>query len=179
MAGERNPRWPIKRHKPHFAESYAKPRSWSGACASLPAACHRHSLELRPSRIGVNMKPKELFGLAVRLLGLVFLYLGLKAATPLLDLETFEGPDSNGGDIVNGILPVVFNLAIAWWLLGGGLLVRRAYPESRKNREPGPSRTEAAATAPATESAPVDLPDMDRAEKKLAALVEKPKPNTL
>ena len=125
------------------------------------------------------MKPKDIFALAVRLLGLVFLYLGLKAVTPLLDLESFESPDASGGDIVNALLPVAFNLAVAWWLLGGRLLVRRAYPETRMNREPGPSHSGPVTAPPATESAAADLPDMDKAEKKLAALVEKPKPNTV
>jgi hypothetical protein len=117
------------------------------------------------------MKPKDIFGLAVRLLGLFFLYLALKAVTPLLDLEIIENADKS--DIINALLPVVFDLAVAWWLLGGGLLTRRAYPETPKIFE---HSLQTKKTTPANESVPpAELTDMARAEKKLAALVEKPK----
>lgn len=118
------------------------------------------------------MKPKDIFGLAVRLLGLLFLYFGLRAVNPMLDLELIENPDKN--DIINGLMPIVFNLAIAWWLMGGGL-ARRAYPET-KISELSQSRPETAATprpAPTQPQSP-ELTGMERAEQKLAALVEKP-----
>lgn len=120
------------------------------------------------------MKPKDIFGLAVRLLGLLFLYFGLKSVLPMLDLEIIESPDKT--DIINGFMPVVFNLAIAWWLLGGGL-TRRAYPEpkaseparlreqSQPQPEPAPARTA---------QPPTKLTGMEQAEQKLAALVDKP-----
>jgi len=118
------------------------------------------------------MKPRDIFGLAVRLLGLVFLYLGLRTATPLLDLGAI-GTASNS-DVISAILPVAFNLLVAWWLLGGGWLVRRAYPETLKNSNCSPSQAERG--APATHSTrSQELAGMDQAEKKLAALVEKPK----
>lgn len=91
----------------------------------------------------------------------------------MLDLEIIENPDKN--DIINGLMPVVFNLAIAWWLLGGWL-ARRAYPESktpdpmRPRERIDPAPTQAAPSAP---SAPV-LTGMERAEQKLAGLVDKP-----
>ena len=69
---------------------------------------------------------KDIFGLAVRLLGLVFLYLGLRAVTPMLDLGAIE--TAGKSDLITAILPIFFNLAVAWWLLGGGSLIRRAYP---------------------------------------------------
>src|SRR5580698_1689260 len=109
------------------------------------------------------MKPKDIFGLAVRLLGLLFLYLGVRAVMPMLDLEIIENPDKN--DIINGLMPVVFNLAVAWWLLRGGL-ARRAYPESkasdpvRLREQPVPAPTHATPSAPV---AP-ELTGMDRAE---------------
>jgi hypothetical protein len=117
------------------------------------------------------MKPKDIFGLAVRLLGLLFLYFGLKAVMPMLDLELIENPDKS--DVINGLMPVVFNLAIAWWLLGGGL-ARRAYPEP-KTSEPArpPERREPAPAQPAQSQSP-ELTGMERAEQKLAALVDKP-----
>ena len=61
---------------------------------------------------------KDIFTLAVRLLGLVFLYLGLSAVTPLLDFSAIETAAKS--DLITAILPIVFNLAVAWWLLGGG-----------------------------------------------------------
>jgi hypothetical protein len=133
-------------------------------------------IELKHAQIQRGMKSRDLFrdifGLAVRLLGLVFLYLGLKAVTPILDLGAIE--TAGKGDILNAILPVIFNLAVAWWLLGGGLLVRRAYPESSKI-SPRLDAEEAAA-APMTRPAQSQgMADMDRAEKRLAPLMEKPK----
>ena len=115
------------------------------------------------------MKPKDIFGLAVRLLGLLFLYFGLRAVIPMLDLELIENPDKN--DIINGLMPIVFNLAIAWWLLGGGL-ARRAYPESKISELAQP-RPEPVKSRPAERPIP-ELTSMESAEQKLAALVEKP-----
>ena len=89
----------------------------------------------------------------------------------MLDLGAIE--TAGKGDIIDAILPVVFNLTVAWWLLGGGWLMRRAYPEA-----PGISdhavpmaRREMPATAP---SSSPELANMDTAEKKLEALVEIP-----
>ena len=118
------------------------------------------------------MKPRDIFGLAVRLMGLFFLYLGLKAVTPMLDLGAVES--ASKGDIVNAVLPIVFNLTIAWWLLGGGLLMRRAYPDAPKASDHPPSQAEPVTASPNPARAQ-ELTDMDRAEKKLASLVEKPK----
>ena len=113
---------------------------------------------------------KGIFGLAVRLLGLVFLYLGLSAVPPLLDLGAIETAAKS--DIITAVLPVVFNLAVGWWLIGGGLLIRRAYPESSgisryaQRQEQG---------APAAVKPDQRMGDMNAAEKRLEALVEKPK----
>jgi hypothetical protein len=114
---------------------------------------------------------KDIFSLAVRLLGLVFLYLGLSAVTPLLDFSAIQS--AGAGDILTAILPIVFNLLVAWWLLGGGFLIRRAYPEA--------SRTSPYSAAPGEDKTPTAVPtrsqrtpDLEAADKKLAALVEKP-----
>ena len=124
------------------------------------------------------MKPTDLFqdifALAIRLLGLVFLYFGLRAVTPLLDLGAIE--TAGTGDILNAILPIAFNLAIAWWLLGSRWLVRRAYPETSKASDNSHSRVDRE-TPESRSIPPHELADMDRAEKKLAPLVEKPKGN--
>ena len=120
------------------------------------------------------MKPKDIFGLAVRLLGLLFLYYGFRAVMPMLDFELIKHPDWD--DIITGFMPVVFNLAIAWWLLRGGL-VSWAYPEPKAPRykaaEPGRSREEPPTPRPAAVPSP-QRTGMEQAEEKLASLVEKP-----
>jgi len=116
------------------------------------------------------MKPrdifKDIFGLAVRLLGLVFLYFGLSAVPSLLDFGAIE--TAGKSDVVSAILPIAFNLAVSWWLIGGGLLTRRAYPEKSRILDASPSPAER--VEPTT---PQALPDMETAEKKLASLVAK------
>ena len=112
---------------------------------------------------------KGIFGLAVRLLGLVFLYFGLSAVQPLLDLGALE--TAARSDIITAILPILFNLIVGWWLVGGGLLIRRAYPEASRIF-PHP-QTQGKETAPAAR--PEVTTDMDAADKKLASLVDTPK----
>jgi len=119
--------------------------------------------------------PREAFGLAVRLVGLYFLYLGLSAITLLLGSDVgdmVKNPDKT--DLINALLPVAFDLVVAWCLLRGGWLIRRAYPETSKVSENLPAQIKR--TTPSPEPAPSpQLTGMDQAEKKLAALVEKPK----
>jgi hypothetical protein len=81
------------------------------------------------------MKPKDIFLLAVRLLGLIFLYHGLMsvpAAMELFRTRTFAS-------YFIGFVLVLWPLAVAWWLIGGAPLVMNlAYPEVRKeDSEPG------------------------------------------
>jgi hypothetical protein len=117
---------------------------------------------------------RSIFSLAIRLLGLVFLYRGLTAMPPLLDFQGIEQASVN--DLITAVLPIVFNLAVAWWLIGSKLLTRRAYPEE--------SRMAAYSNSPMPQAEPVSKPgasremaDLDTAERKLAALVGKPKNN--
>jgi hypothetical protein len=132
------------------------------------------------------MKAKDIFGLAVRLLGLFFLYLGLYAVVPavkqIYDLGTI--PDAGRDDvieaIISGPLIALIYLIVAVWLLRTRMLVRWAYPEAANPSEkiaehfvsPVKPLTSSPETIPAPETARVD-----RAEEKLAALVEKPKQN--
>lgn len=118
------------------------------------------------------MKPKDIFGLAVRLLGLFFLYLALKALTQMLDLDLIENPDKT--DLINDLLPFAFNLVVAAWFIHGGLIIRWAYPESSKiTLSPQPKQS-----APAPEPVPAPAPaGLDVADARLAALVEKPREN--
>ena len=90
----------------------------------------------------------------------------------MLDLGAIE--TAGKSDILNAILPIAFNLLVAWWLLGGGRLMRRAYPQAP--RIPDHSRPQAEPGTPAANStAAPELTDTGRIEQRLAALVEKPK----
>ncbi|MDB6038411.1 MAG: hypothetical protein JWM99_2252 [Verrucomicrobiales bacterium] len=63
------------------------------------------------------MKPKDIFGLAVRLLGLWFTYSGITNLP-----RVFAG--------FTDLLFVIGTFAVAWWLIGGAtLLVSHAYPD--------------------------------------------------
>ena len=76
------------------------------------------------------MKPRDIFKLAVRVLGLVFLYHGLSALPTVIPLIL----TSAIGNFVIGVLMVVWPLAIAWWLIGGAtLLTGRAYPQTTED----------------------------------------------
>lgn len=118
------------------------------------------------------MNAKDIFGLAVRLLGLLFLYLGLKAFTQILDLDLIENPDKT--DLFNDLMPAAFNLVVAGCLIHGKLFTRWAYPESPKTiLTPTPTSRQ---PVPMPESVPPPAPaGMEAAEAKLAALVERPK----
>jgi hypothetical protein len=68
------------------------------------------------------MKPREIFGLAVRLLGLLFVYLAIRTL-PVV----FSGPPPIV--VIRTVLTMVFYVGVGWWLVGGApLLVKRAYP---------------------------------------------------
>jgi hypothetical protein len=72
------------------------------------------------------MKSKDIFLLAVRLLGLIFLYHGLMSLPTVMQLFFTKVP----ANYVIGVLLAAWPLAIAWWLIGGArLLMDRAYPE--------------------------------------------------
>ena len=72
------------------------------------------------------MTSKDIFKLAIRLLGLVFLYhglIGLPVAIPLF----FSSAASNS---FTAVLMLCWPLLVAYWLLrGASILVRIAYPE--------------------------------------------------
>jgi len=114
---------------------------------------------------------KDIFSLVVRILGLVFLCLGLKDVPAILDVPTILNGDKV--EILSTMLPVVFNLAVGWWLIGGGLLIRRAYPEVSDHSIAQMERREPASRP----LQPQESADMDTAESRLASLVGKPKDN--
>ncbi len=78
------------------------------------------------------MKPKDIFSLAIRILGLVFLYHGLSILPMML----------SGGfrNLLMAIIMIGWPLLVAYWLLRGApLLMRLAYPDTpsaNKNETP-------------------------------------------
>jgi hypothetical protein len=77
------------------------------------------------------MKPHLLFGLALRILGLVFLYHGLNGLPSLLPVLFGAFMSMNPAGLAVSLFSVVWPFAVAWWLLGGAPWVaRRAYPDS-------------------------------------------------
>jgi len=68
------------------------------------------------------MKPKDIFNLAVRILGLIFAY---------LTVRTLAGIWYAPGTIAVVLTGAVYGGA-AWWFIGGARsLTNRAYPESQ------------------------------------------------
>jgi hypothetical protein len=121
---------------------------------------------------------KDTFNLMVRLLGLYLFYVGLKDLdTPaLLDVTVIEV--EKPGDFISAVLPVIFNLTIAWWLLGSKFLTMRAYPATSQSSDH--------LRSPSEEKTPISEPhqtrrltDMEAAEDRLAALVGKSKDGSL
>jgi hypothetical protein len=121
---------------------------------------------------------KDSFSLAVRLLGLYLFYVGLKDLdTPaLLDVTIIKVEKLS--DIVSAVLPVIFNLAVAWWLLGSRFLTKRAYPKTSQSLDHLYSLSEHAVPVSKPHQTQ-GLTDMEAAEEILAVLVGKPKDGAL
>jgi hypothetical protein len=74
------------------------------------------------------MKPREMFKLAIRILGLIFLYHGLMSV-PILYSGIFGGISN----ALNCILLVAWPLLVAWWLISGASpIMNLAYPETEE-----------------------------------------------
>jgi len=115
---------------------------------------------------------KEIFRLAVRLTGLFFLCIGLKDLVVQTFMVLAQARGTPLINIVSNFLPVAFTLTVAFWLLRGNWLIRMAYPEAGKIRQPVLPAVQQAESETPTVVAP-KLSDMEIAEQKLAALVGK------
>ena len=115
---------------------------------------------------------KEIFRLAVRLTGLLFLCIGLKDLVVQTFMVLAQARGTPLINIVSNFLPVAFTLTVAFWLLRGNWLIRMAYPEAGKIRQPALPAVQQAESETPTVVAP-KLSDMEIAEQKLAALVGK------
>lgn len=70
------------------------------------------------------MKAKDIFNLAVRLLGLFCIYLAAGQLPVMFALPP-------GSFVIRTLLTAAFYGGVGWWLLGGApLLLKRAYPEA-------------------------------------------------
>jgi hypothetical protein len=113
---------------------------------------------------------KEIFRLAVRLTGLLFLCIGLKDLVVQTFMVLAQARSTPAINIITNFLPVAFTLTVALWLLRGNWLIRMAYPETGKIHQPRLPAVQPTEPQAATVVAP-KLSEMEIAEQKLAALV--------
>lgn len=77
------------------------------------------------------MKPQDILKLAVRLLGLVFLYHGLQVLPMAVIQFCTAVPSGSVGSMFTSLVMAGWPLAVAYWLLRGApLIMRIAYPDS-------------------------------------------------
>jgi hypothetical protein len=76
------------------------------------------------------MKPRDIFSLALRLLGLFFFYRAVGSIALIL-----MGPPKLIA--VGSFLTTALYVGVGWWMLGGAsLLMDRAYPDKSGQRSP-------------------------------------------
>ncbi len=74
------------------------------------------------------MKSKDIFGLTLRMIGLIFLYQALAAVPAANFCPIF--PHFNLRSLIPSLFLVGWPLVVAWWLVEGApRLMRRAFPE--------------------------------------------------
>jgi hypothetical protein len=75
------------------------------------------------------MKPKDIFGLAVRLIGLIFLYQGLASVPSSVSSVCPVFPHFYLRNLVPSLFLTGWPLVVAYWLVRGApWLMRTAYP---------------------------------------------------
>ena len=83
------------------------------------------------------MKTKQIFELAIRLLGLVFLYHGLMGLPEHLGVLLQMLVQLSAAGFVLGVVGVLWPFAVAYWLVRGApFLMRSAYPSPSAEPEP-------------------------------------------
>ncbi len=79
------------------------------------------------------MKPKDIFNLTLRLIGLLFLYQGLTSVPAAFANFCPVFPHFNFRTLLPSAFLVGWPLLVAWWLVRGApFLMRLAYPEDRE-----------------------------------------------
>ena len=87
------------------------------------------------------MKPKDIFSVAVRVIGLLFLYQGLTAVPAVIN-NWYLFPQMKFAAIIPSLIAIGWPLFIAWWMVRGApWLMRLAYPEERGSAPSAPSAT--------------------------------------
>jgi len=77
------------------------------------------------------MNPKDMLQLAVRLLGLVFLYHGLQTLPMAVIQFCTAVPSLNIGSLFTSLVMSGWPLAVAYWLLHGApLIMRIVHPDA-------------------------------------------------
>jgi hypothetical protein len=73
------------------------------------------------------MNPKSVFSVAVRLLGLVFLFRGLSSLPEVLSIFS----TGSVGNFLTTAVELAWPFVVAYWLIRGApLVIRTAYPDS-------------------------------------------------
>jgi hypothetical protein len=77
------------------------------------------------------MKPKDIFSLAVRLFGLIFVYHALQVLPAAAGQFFLAFPQFRVGAMFVALLTVGWPIVVSYWFLRGApLIVRTAYPEA-------------------------------------------------
>lgn len=90
------------------------------------------------------MKAKEIFAVAVRIIGLAFLYQALAAVPTALTTfcPIFPPPPLrylNYRSLLPSFFFIAWNLAVAWWMIRGApRLMRLAFPDNDATLPPSP-----------------------------------------
>ncbi len=89
------------------------------------------------------MKPKDIFNLSLRIIGLLFLYQGLSAVPVAISNFCPVFPHFQYRTLLPGVVLVGWPLGVAFWLVRGApWLMRVAYPpEPLAAAEPGAAPT--------------------------------------
>jgi hypothetical protein len=82
------------------------------------------------------MKPKDIFNLALRLIGLLFLYQGIASVPSAVHNFCPVFPHFSFRSLIPSLFLVGWPLLVAWWLIRGApWLMRLAYPEDRDQQQ--------------------------------------------
>jgi hypothetical protein len=91
------------------------------------------------TKVHPQMKPRDIFGLAVRLIGLIFLYQGLSGVPMAVAAFCPRFPHFIWTNLFSGIVIVGWPLVVAYWMVRGAPpLMRLAYSAESASGEGNP-----------------------------------------
>ena len=83
------------------------------------------------------MKSKEIFNVAVRIIGLLFLWQGLNSVPTAINSVCPAFPHFYWRNLLPGLLIVGWPLLVAWWLVRGApWLMRVAFRDEPRDNQP-------------------------------------------